>query len=58
MTVTQKSSVWVVINNSGKVVASFPTNEQAWRWLDRHEVQPSYLRRATAERCGLVDVKP
>jgi hypothetical protein len=36
MTVRQgKSGAWEVINKAGTILATLPTNEDAWRWIDR-----------------------
>ena len=52
-----ESGEWNVRDNAGTVVATLATNDEAWRWIDRHEVHPPHLRNQTARRLGAFDVK-
>jgi hypothetical protein len=36
VTVVESEHGWDVVDDAGAVLASFPTNAQAWRYVDRH----------------------
>jgi hypothetical protein len=40
MTVVESERGWDVVDDAGAVLASFPTNAQAWRYVDRHSGEP------------------
>jgi hypothetical protein len=49
LTVTQDGNGWDVLDPNGIVLASFPTNAAAWRWIDRHEGEPISRGEAVSE---------
>ena len=42
---------WAVLDGE-HVLAEFPTNGEAWRWLDKHERRATWVRRETADWRG------
>jgi hypothetical protein len=45
LTVTQNAAgAWDVVDDAGAVLASFPTNAEAWRFVDRHSGEGEHPR--------------
>jgi hypothetical protein len=34
----------VVEDSQGQVLGTFETNSEAWRWLEKHETRPSWVK--------------
>ena len=41
---------WVVRDDDGLVVNSFKTNGEAWRWLERNEMDPLWVKSSRQNR--------
>jgi hypothetical protein len=52
MRVQQDGSVWNVVDN-GVVLATVGTNSEAWRWIERNERDPIWLKGKRANRSAV-----
>lgn len=50
MKVEQDGELWVVLADSGHPVCSFKTNAEAWRWLEKHEMDPLWVKSKRTNR--------
>lgn len=54
MTVEQSpSGLWLVLGEDRKMLASFATNGEAWRWVERNEFDPIWVKSIRQNRVAI-----
>jgi ribosomal protein L24E len=50
MKIVESGGSWAVVDDDGKILMLCSTNTEAWRWLERHERDPVWVKAKRANR--------
>lgn len=48
-----ENGLWNILDDDGSVINSFKTNAEAWRWLEKHELDPIWVSGRRSNRDGI-----